>query len=208
MRPDERKPIALAAILAGGRGRRMGGDKVLIPLDGKPLLERVWASLAEVAETVVVVGGEPRLDAYGVRTIPDLYPGADSLGGLATGLTYVRETLGPDAWMLGVACDMPFLEPRLLARLAQACGDNDIVVPRTAAGHEPLCSLYRATCLPAMVREIERGNLRIRNLYDQVRMTEVGEEEIRKLDPELRSFLNINRPEDLVTATRLLRGEA
>jgi molybdopterin-guanine dinucleotide biosynthesis protein A len=182
----------------------MGSDKVALPFGGIPLIERVWRTLEPVARRVVVVGGEPRLDRYGVETIPDRYPGADSLGGVATALAHASETLGSDAWTLCVACDMPFLRPRLLAFLAELCEGFDVVVPRTGAGYEPLCALYRATCLPVIVAEIERGNLRIRGIFDKVRTREVEEQEVRQVDPNLRSFLNINRPEDLEAATRLL----
>lgn len=202
------KPISLAAILAGGKGSRMGTDKVMLRLSGKSLLERVWERLAQVADRVVVVGGEPRMEGHGVQTVPDLYPGADSLGGLATALTHAVETVGSDAWVLCVACDMPFLEPRLLALLTCFCKDCDVVVPRTSAGQEPLCALYRTTCLPVMIPQIQEWNLRIRSVYDKVRLCEVGEEEIRKLDPDFRSFLNINRPEDLEKAQRLLLESA
>jgi molybdopterin-guanine dinucleotide biosynthesis protein A len=205
------KPIALAAILAGGRGQRMGGDKVLLPLGGVPLVERVWARVAQVSERVVVVGGAQPLEHRGVRTVPDRYPGADSLGGIATALAHALDALGPRAWVLCTACDMPFLEPSLLAYLARAAGGaDDVVVPCTAAGHEPLCALYRAWCHGAFEAALRSGNLRVRDAYRPLRVREVGEKELRPVDPTLRSFLNINRRGDLEAAVRLLgpRGRA
>lgn len=198
------KPIPLAAILAGGRATRMGADKVLLPVGGVPLVERVWARVAEVAERVVVVGGAPCLDHVGVATLPDLYPGADSLGGVATALCHALGTEGPDAPVLCAACDMPFLEPALLEVLAAAAEGVDAVVPRTAAGYEPLCAVYRARCHAAFEAAVRSGNLRIRDVYQALRMREVEEAELRRVDPDLRSFLNINRPGDLEAAARLL----
>ena len=198
------KSFELAAILAGGRGRRMGVDKIALPLGGQPLIERVWRTLEPLAERVVVVGGPPRLDPWCVPTVTDRYPGADSMGGLATALLYARETLGPDAWALCVAGDMPFLQPGLLVYLAGLRANVDVVVPRTAPGYEPLCAFYRTTCVAVFEEEIARGNLRIYDIFRRVRVREVGEGEIRSKDPDLRSFLNVNRPEDLLEAARLL----
>jgi len=200
--------IPLACILAGGRGRRMGTDKVTLPLDGVPLIERVWARVAPVAERVAAVGGAPRLDHRGLPTIPDRFPGAESLGGVATALEYAEETLGGEPAVLCVACDMPLLEPSLLAHLDELSPGWDVVVPRVSAGYEPLCALYRPSCLPVLREQIARGDLRIRAVFGRVKTREVGEAELRRFDPDLRSFLNVNRPADLEVARRLLAGAA
>ncbi|MBI5441055.1 MAG: molybdenum cofactor guanylyltransferase [Deltaproteobacteria bacterium] len=196
--------IPLTAILAGGKARRMGVDKLTLPLAGVPLLERTWSRVAPVSERVIAVGGPPLLASRSVETIPDLYPGADSMGGLATALAHAAATGGPGAWALCVACDLPLLEPALLAYLGTLQTGWDAVVPRTPAGWEPLCAVYRATCLPALEEEIRRGNLRIRDLFALVRTREVGPEELRRFDADLRSFLNVNRPADLARAQELL----
>ncbi|MBI5016583.1 MAG: molybdenum cofactor guanylyltransferase [Deltaproteobacteria bacterium] len=197
--------LPCAAILAGGRGRRMGADKVLVTLEGTSLIERVWARLAPLAARVIVVGGEPRLEHRGVETIADRYPGADSLGGVATALAWVSEAIGADGLVFCTACDMPFLEPSLVAHLAERAAHADVVVPRTSAGYEPLCAVYRAACLPAFEAAIRSGNLRFRDAYRGLRCREVGEGELRRFDPDLHSFVNINRPADLEAAARLLR---
>ena len=201
-------PVPLACILAGGRGRRMGVDKVSLPLDGVPLIERVWCRVAPVAERVAAVGGTPHLEHRGVPTIPDRFPGANALGGIATALEYASETIGPRAAVLCVACDMPLLEPGLLVYLYELSPGWDVVVPRVSAGFEPLCAVYRTTCLPALRAQLARHDLGIRDLFGQVQTREVGETELRRLDPDLRSFLNVNRPADLDLARQLLAGAA
>jgi molybdopterin-guanine dinucleotide biosynthesis protein A len=184
----------------------MGADKVGILLEGIPLLERVWSRVARVADRVVVVGGVPRLDRLGVSTVPDRYSGADSLGGIATALAYAGETVGNEDPVLCVACDLPLLVPSLLLHLFQRSSGWDVVVPRVAAGYEPLCALYRPSVLPVFEEQISRGNLRIREVFRAVKTLEIGEEELRRFDPELVSFLNVNRPEDLERARGLLSG--
>ncbi|GAB4256802.1 MAG: molybdenum cofactor guanylyltransferase [Deferrisomatales bacterium] len=197
--------VGLAAILAGGRARRMGADKAGLPLAGVPLIEHVWARLVPVAERVITVGGRPWLAARGVEAVADRYPEANSMGGIATALAYAaRGGAGEEAWVLAVACDMPFLEPALLHGLWGVREGWDAVVPRVQKGYEPLCALYRSGCLPVFEREIARGNLRVLDIFRAVRTREVPEAELRRWDPELRSFWNINRPEDLERAVREL----
>jgi molybdopterin-guanine dinucleotide biosynthesis protein A len=197
--------IPLTAILAGGKGRRMGADKLTAPLAGIPLLERTWSRVAAVSERVVTVGGPALLARHSVEAVADLYPEADSMGGIATAARFAAAAGGPQAWFLCVACDMPLLEPGLLLYLASLEAGWDVVVPRTPAGWEPLCAVYRVTCLPVLEEEIRRGNLRLKSLFGAVRTRAVGEEELSRFDPELRSFLNVNRPADLARAEELLR---
>jgi molybdopterin-guanine dinucleotide biosynthesis protein A len=186
----------------------MGMDKAALLLDGVPLLERVLMRVSAVAASVVVVGGAPRLSARGIPTLPDLYPGANAMGGIATALNYAAQSLGPDVPVLCTACDVPFLEPALLAHLWEVSPGWDVVVPRVTEGYEPLCALYRGTCLVAFEEEMARGNLAIRDVFRRVRTREVLEPELRRFDPELRSFVNLNRPTDLEVARRLLSGVA
>ena len=197
--------IPFAAILAGGRARRMGRDKAGIRLAGVPLIERVLDRVREVAEEVLVVGGPPRLNHRGVPTLPDLFPGANAMGGIATALVHAVRRKGPGTWVLCVPCDTPFLEPALLRELFKRRKGVDVVVPRTSRGWEPLCALYRSTCLDALRRAITAENFRVFAVYTAVRCRAVPEEDLRRVDPGLRSFININRPEDLTGAERQLQ---
>ncbi len=199
--------LPLAAILAGGKARRLGGEKATLLLGGVPLIERVYRRAAAVAATVVVVGGPPRLDALGVATLPDCYPGANSLGGIATALAWAADRCGPRAWVAVLGCDMPCLEPRLLAALWRRRHGVQIVVPRVGAYFEPLCALYRADCLPVFERQIARGELRVKQVFEAVATREVGEAALRAADPDLRSFFNVNAPQDLERAVALLEAE-
>ncbi|MEW6487013.1 MAG: molybdenum cofactor guanylyltransferase [Thermodesulfobacteriota bacterium] len=198
--------IPFAAILAGGRATRMGRDKAALELEGFPLIEWVLDRVRQAAETVFAVGGPPRLDHCGTPTVADRFPGANAMGGVATALAYAAERLGAEAWVLCVACDTPFLEPGLLLELFARRAGADAVVPRTAAGYEPLCALYRASCLPVFQKAIAAGNLCILDVFPAVHTREVPETELRRTDPDLRSFLNLNRPDDLAVALRLAQA--
>lgn len=93
-------------------------------------------------------------------------------------------------------CDMPFLSPAVIRLICSHVEQGDLVIPHTSGGHEPLHALYNKRCLPAMERVLDAGQQRIKQFFDQVKLVELAAAEIRQLDPQEQSFLNINTPED------------
>lgn len=192
---DER-PLA-AAILAGGRARRLGGiDKSALAVGGPRILDRQLAVLRRVADPIFVVGrtGQPLPD--GVRAVPDAVPGAGALGGIYTAIV-----ASPHERTLVVACDMPFLTAPLIERLAAE--DADIVIPRTTRGYEPLCAIYAKACSQGMRERIGHGDLRASILPIGVRIAELGPDVLAALDPDGLLFVNINTPHDYARARNL-----
>ena len=140
-----------AIILAGGESRRMGTNKALLALDGQPLIAHVAARLQPLAADLIVVTNTPEVYAFlardfNARLIPDALPLRSSLVGLFSGLVAARGELA-----LAVACDMPFLNPDLLAyMLTLAQAGYDVVTPAVDGLLEPLHAVYRpAACAPA-----------------------------------------------------------
>lgn len=196
--------VPLAAILSGGKATRMGCDKALLEIQGVPLIERVWRNAAPLAGRVVVVGGGSYLEHRGVPTVPDRFPGAGALGGVGTALAHAGEALGPGAWVLVLACDMPFVQAGLIRLLWARREGVRIVVPRTSLGYEPLCALYRADVAGVVEDQIRQGDLRLSTVFRRVSTRAVPEPELRAVDPGLRSFLNLNRPDDVERVRQLL----
>ena len=181
-----------AAVMAGGKSRRMGRDKAWLELGGRPIIERVIDVLREVADEVVIVANDARYGALGLRVVPDRFPEGGALGGIATGVwaaTHER--------VLVAACDMPFLRADVLRLLLSHAPEADAVVPRVGGEFETLHALYSKACLPAMERALAAGRMRVISFYDDVRVRAVEEDELRTVDPELRSFTNVNTPEEL-----------
>ncbi len=196
--------IPLAAILGGGKATRMGCDKALLEIQGVPLIERVWRSVAPLVGRGVVVGGGSYLEHLGVPTVPDRFPGAGALGGIGTALAHAGESLGPGTWVLVLACDMPFVKADLVRLLWARREGVRIVVPRTALGYEPLCALYRADVAGVVEEQVRQGDLRLSTLFRRVRTRLVPEPDLRAVDPGLRSFLNLNCPDDVERVRELL----
>ncbi len=197
-----------AAILAGGRSMRMGVDKTLLPLDGEALLARVVGVMGDVCARTLVVTNRPegvqslRLPED-VRVLSDEVPYQGPLGGLVTALAAAE-----DDWVLAVAADMPFVSPAVVRALWSMRDNADAVVPVTEKGPEPLLALYSKRCLPVARRVLASGRRRLVAVFRDVRAVEVSVESIRKVDPNLGSFVNVNTPGELDSLRRSLLDAA
>jgi molybdopterin-guanine dinucleotide biosynthesis protein A len=191
-----------AAILAGGASRRMGRPKALIEVEGSTLVERTWNvldRLRPLITEVFVVGVRPEYVDLGLHSVPDERPGSGPLGGIATALRHAAEER-----TLVVACDMPHLSTRLLDAMLLAAGDEDVLVPDSGAVGclqlEPLHAIYRRSCLAAIDSCLARGVLKTTAFYHDVRVRRLDDEWVRRYDPELASFVNVNTPDELRAA--------
>jgi len=179
--------------MAGGKSRRMGRDKAWIDLgDGRPIVRRVIDVMSEVADEVFIVANDERYASLGLRVVPDRYPDGGALGGIATGIGAASHDR-----VLVAACDMPFLRPEVFRLLVERSEGYDAVVPRVGGEQETLHALYTKACLPAIERALASGKMRVISFFDDVRLRTLDEAELRTVDPELRSFTNVNTPEEL-----------
>lgn len=191
-----------AAVMAGGKSRRMGRDKAWLDLgDGRPIVRRVIDLLAEVADEVIVVANDERYAALGSRVVPDRFPEGGALGGIATGVGAAAHEL-----VLIAACDMPFLRAGVFRLLVDRAAGADAVVPRVAGEYETLHALYTKACLAPMERALAAGKMRVISFLGEVRLRVLEEDELRTVDPDLVSFTNVNTPEELETALSRARG--
>ncbi len=189
-----------SVILAGGQSQRMGVNKAFLEFEGHPLIARVIDKVSQVGDEVILVTNAPDEYAHlGHRLVTDVFPGKGSLGGIYTGVKAAR-----NPYTLVVACDMPFLNPSLLRYMILLSPGYDVVVPRLGREVEPLHALYAKACLPAMEAVLQQDNLQIIAFYSQVRVRYVEQQEIEILDPNHFSLFNVNSPQDLEQAKRIV----
>lgn len=188
-----------AILLAGGKSVRMGEDKALLSFEGMTLLEHGATRLLPGGEEVVVVTDMPdRYSLPGVKMIADAMPHSGPVGGIVTGLGALGE-----GWHFVLACDMPFVRREVLDLLGDAATPEwDAVVPEIGGEAEPLCALYRHTALPKLRHYLEAGRRSARGALEALNVCFIGEEALRRADPDLISFTNINTPEDWEDALR------
>lgn len=181
------------AILAGGEGRRFGGDKALAELWGQPLLSHLLDRLAGLsAETLIVTNRPADYAQFNQRLVGDLLPGRGVLGGLYTALHYAA-----CPWVLCLACDMPLVNRTLLEYLLTLRDGVDAVLPRLNGRAEPLHAAWSRACLEPVRAALERGDRRAISFLPAVRVRYVDEAEIDAVDPAHLSFLNINTLDQL-----------
>lgn len=195
---DETTPPALAAVLAGGRSSRMKAPKATVELRGRPLIDYPLGALAAAGlEAVVVAKPDSPLPAIEAPVWPEPPEPSHPLSGI---LAAIRRSGRP---VLAVGCDMPFLSGELLAWLAALPGR--LVVPTAGGRLQPLLARYDPSLEPALARALERGDPLHRALAGLDRRL-VSEEEIARFGPPQRLLLNVNTPEDLAAAERMLRA--
>ena len=190
-------------VLAGGKGLRLGRDKIVETVGNISLLERVIFYLSLFSRDIIMVTASkqslPQFIGYPkLRIVADTYPGKGPLGGIYTGLV-----ASDSRYNLVVAGDMPFLNQALLHYMIQICDDFDLVVPRLGSMVEPLHAVYSKGCLAPIENLFKQGNLKVSDLLTLVRVRYVEAEEINQFDPKHLSFFNINTEADLKTAQEL-----
>ena len=181
------------AVLAGGKSTRMGRNKALLPVNGRPLIAHIIERLRALADEVLVIARVPEVYAFlGVPVVQDRYDEVGPLAGLHAAFTAAHGDLA-----IVVACDMPLVRRDTFAYLLSLAEGVDVVMPRIHGREEPLHAVYRpATCLPAVEKAIQQGHKRLISFLPDVRVRYVEEEMLRRVDPELRSFVNVNTPEE------------
>lgn len=182
------------AVVAGGQGRRLSGvPKGLLTLQGRTVLERLL-DLAPLFADVLLVANTPEPYArFGLRTVADVVPDKGAPGGVHAAMTAART-----GWVLAVACDMPFVSPAAVRVLLEARAPELDAVGFTVAGRvEPLLAVYRTALWEPWGEALRRHNPSLRSLLEACRARLLPEEALRAVDPQLRSLVNVNTPEDL-----------
>ncbi|MCC7565039.1 MAG: molybdenum cofactor guanylyltransferase [Methanomicrobiaceae archaeon] len=186
-----------ALVLVGGEARRAGGqEKYFFSYGGKTFIECLLDTLREVVDEIVVVAKDPeQCDRFShitdVRCIPDIRRGIGPIGGLHAGAI---EACGD--YLFAVACDMPCINRDVVDLLFALAEGYDAAIPCWAKDTlEPLHAVYRRAALFEYLKEHEE--LSLRAMVKSLNTRYVSVERLRALDPELLTFTNINKLEDL-----------
>ncbi len=195
-----------AIILAGGKSTRVGLNKSKdqIKFAGRPLIDWVISKLTSLdnlkEENIIIVGPKEKYPHF-KRVVQDIFPQKGPLGGIFSGLKASNSQ-----YNLVVACDMPFLEVKLLQYMREEIDSNDIIIPRYNRGYiEPLCAIYSKKCLEVMEKNIQSGILSVRKIFPYLKIKYIEEEEVKKYDPKFYSFFNVNFKHDFRKAEELIK---
>ena len=188
-------------ILAGGKSTRINTNKSMAQIGNKKMIEHVLDNVSGIVDEVIVVAGD--LGQRGkISTViceasltHDPIVGYGPVAGILAGLQSAK-----GEYVMVVACDMPFVNPDVVDFLFSLADGYDAVVPRWSDGNiEPLHAIYkRNSTIKACERAIEKDDRRIispLNALSRVRYVSI--DKIKEIDPELRTFINVNTTEDL-----------
>ncbi|WP_251213156.1 molybdopterin-guanine dinucleotide biosynthesis protein B [Adlercreutzia murintestinalis] len=209
------RPRLTVVIQAGGESRRMGRSKATVPFAGDPLICRLVRRLSAVADELIITTNEPEnlgfLEGMDVpcppRLVRDEYDFRGALPGMYSALINAR-----NPYVAVVACDMIFASPCLVVAeaLEMAKTGADVVVPVNQHGFEPFHALYRRdTCVPAILRAIDRGERRAQAFFDDPAVTvcEFSQQRVLEVEPRGGCFINANTPEELARIEESYLGE-
>lgn len=186
-------------LIAGGKSRRMGQDKRFLTVGGVSIFRRTLDVLKMTFAETIVVLAEPvdSLDVQGSRVVYDIIPQAGSLGGLYTGVMMSAEPR-----VFAVACDMPFLDAEVIRFMASFDRTADVVAAELEGRFQTMHAMYSQRCLPFLRAMVDRQDLKIQRLLHEAELTVavVGISHLSGLASGLRSFQNINTPDDLALA--------
>jgi molybdopterin-guanine dinucleotide biosynthesis protein A len=176
----------------------MGRNKALLPLPSntaETFVEHLAALLlAQCSEVLLVAQDMQQASLYrdtGLSLVTDEVPEYGPLMGLYSGLRAIQ---APHA--LVVAVDMPFVLPEIIAFLLSQPLDEHILVPVVDNVPQVLCALYPRSLLSLIEERLQAGRRDPRSLLDSAPVRFLDEAQLRTIDPQLRSFTNVNTPEE------------
>jgi len=190
-------------ILAGGKSSRFGINKAFSEINGSRLIDIVAGLLTSIFTRTVLITNSPEEYSYlGLPIRKDLIRGLGPIGGILTGLEDIRDEAG-----FFIACDMPFVREDLIRYIVSVRGEFDAVVPKIDWKIEPLHALYRKSCLPVIRELIASGVYQTIKAFERLNVRYLNEAEIKANDPRMRSFFNVNRPEELADTLNRIEEE-
>jgi molybdopterin-guanine dinucleotide biosynthesis protein A len=185
-------------ILAGGLNTRMKGrNKAFLSLSGLSFLDRIIATVTSCCDETLLVTREPAHYAgRGIRIVTDILTVRSALTGIHAGLVNMDSDYG-----VFVGCDTPLIKTGVIRTLIEAIApDVDIIVPSSGAYFQPLCAVYAKRCAAVIEDQLERGDLKIANLFARMTLKIIPYDDFRVSDERLVSFFNINTEDDLQRA--------
>mgnify|MGYP000876010510 FL=1 len=191
--PMRRRDEVCAVILAGGKSRRMGTNKALLEIGGRPLIRILAERLRPLTNQILISSNDISSYAFlDLPIVPDRFAGQGPLSGFHAAMLYRECPL-----YVVLACDLPNLTLPLLRRLIRLVEGFDAAIPRTSDGiAHPLCAVYRRSCLHAVELALARRANKVVETFLEYGLL------VRWVDPDEGNFkdtdlANINTPEDL-----------
>ena len=187
-------------ILAGVKSSRMGADKGLQELCGKPLISYAIQVLTVLCDKIIISSSSKAYEIFGFEVIADEFTGIGPMGGIYSALRQSKTEKN-----LVLSCDLPFVSADLLSFILNSANGFEVAVPYEGNRHyEPLCAFYRRSILQKMAEYIRNGNYKLPDLFDEIKINKlIIDKNLDFYNKDL--FLNVNSKHDLEAAEKLMR---
>lgn len=188
--------IEEAYILCGGQSKRMGQDKALVSIHGKPMIEYVIEVAQKVTNKLYLVGNKIEYKDFGCPIISDLVTNKGPMGGIFTALKNANSPT-----ILILSCDIPFISTKTLHKLIESIdGQNSAFLLKTNKGLQPLAGVYKKELIPELEEHLKQNELKLKSFINNVKAKTVfleNEEEV----------FNVNNTQELQLITEKLNSE-
>jgi molybdopterin-guanine dinucleotide biosynthesis protein A len=180
----------------------MGGqNKAFLSVGNERILDRLFSTFQGIFQEVLLVTNDPlQYLSWDLLIVTDLFHVRSSLTGIHAGLFHAS---APHIFV--TACDTPFLSKSLINALLEEIEPKwDVIIPVTDQGRQPLCAIYSKRCIKPIERQLKNQDPKIIKFFPEVKVKELPDARLKAADPDPLSFFNINTPDDLATAEKIL----
>lgn len=189
-----------AIILAGGDSRRMGRDKAMLEFSGQPLIQAAIDTMQRLFAVTLLSVRQLRPEIR-LTQVLDFQNDGGPLTGLLSAMAKVTTP-----WVFAVGCDMPFVSPALIDQLAVRRAGYQAVVPVVQGRAQPLLAFYSREGRDMMRASLASGDKSLLGALKQLQVCYVDEAELIAADSQLRSFFDLDTPQDVEVAVQLAQG--
>ncbi len=176
-----------AIILSGGKSSRMGEDKGLMSLDGKPMAMHVINTVKPLVDDIMIISNQEGYDLFGYRVYSDLIKNAGPLAGIYTGLKHTKTDKN-----IVLSCDVPFVTKEVLVELINNCKDQDVTICENDGRTHQLIGVYNKSCADYFKQELANNQRKIKLAIQKLNFKIVNLNHFDK-----RIFNNINSRNDI-----------
>lgn len=188
-------------ILAGGRNERMGRHKAFLKFGDMTLIELILNIHSKFCSQIIIVTDNKSLfnEVQNVNIIEDEIPYRGPLSGIYYGLKASNNQIN-----FITSCDTPFIKEKVVQYLLNIANENDYdaVIPYIKSKFQPLLSIYSRSCLKWIKKSLNTNHFRITDIFNNINIKKIYENELILFDPELVSFININTQEEYINALK------
>lgn len=175
-------------VLAGGQSSRMKFNKAFAEIGGKSSLQIILDKFRLIfAETIIITNDPELYTDFNQRIETDLFPRKGPVAGIHAGLYHASYDT---VFVMG--CDMPFIDPDLMAFMVEQIGKYQAVVPELEGRLQPLAAVYSRSCLPVLERCLREDKLKLIRIFEELDARVLKEEELARFGQVKEIFFNVN----------------